>query len=79
MSKAHTRRAVSELVLNPSFRRQVVQDAGSALSRYQLKPAEIEFLQYLASHGLPADLDQRLPPYRSGPAGGTLRGGGWGR
>jgi hypothetical protein len=70
MSKAHTRQAISELVLNPSFRRQVARDPASALSRYQLKPAEIEFLQYLASNGLSADLDQHLPPYRTGP--GTL-------
>jgi hypothetical protein len=70
MSKAHTRKVVSELVLNPAFRRQVVQNAPSALSRYQLKPAEIEFLRYLASSGLSADLDQHLPPYRTGP--GTL-------
>ena len=72
MSKAHTRRVISELVLNPAFRRQVARDPGSALSRHQLKPAEVEFLRYLASNGLSADLDQHLPPYPLRTRPGTL-------
>ena len=76
MSKTDTRRVISEIVLNPSFRQQVTQDSKSALSRYELKQVEIEFLKYLASEGLSNGLDQHLqwqrpttlgPPKPPGP------------
>jgi len=79
MSKTDTRRAISEIVLNPSFRQWVLQDVENALSRYQLKEAEVEFLKYLAAEGLPDDLEQHLPPYRRRSYPGTLRGGPPGR